>query len=254
MKQDNTAYTLLIIRTVLLVAGILTLARFAWWGGPIILLFILESVAAMLWVACYESKLVRLRRQLEITEAERDSAVQAAGTDPLTGLFNRRGISLLTHKVLGAQMRVMHDDTRMKHNGGVCVTIAVIDLDGFKAVNDTLGHTQGDAMLCLAGELLRRHFARGTDMVCRLGGDEFLVFIIGSDDIGSAVSRLEKFRQVFKAEASRLLPEQVCVTASCGVKAESIPEGEINFDSLISQADTLMYHAKRKGKDTVVVG
>lgn len=253
MKQDNIVYTFLIIRVVLLVVVILTSAGSVWWGGPIILLFIFESVAAMLWVSCYESKLIQLRRQLEITEAERDSAIQAAGTDPLTGLFNRRGMSLLARKILKAQMRLVHDDAG---RNDLRVTVAVIDLDGFKAVNDTLGHAAGDTVLCLAGELLRRYFGRGTDIVCRLGGDELLVLTIGIDDVKSADSRLvEEFRRTFKQEADRFLTDQLHVTASCGVKAVSIPkEGKVDLDSLIEQADALLYQAKRGGKNRVVVG
>ena len=214
-------------------------------------LFGLEIVAALWAYVWYESELVRLRRQLEITEAERDSAAQAAGTDPLTGLFNRRGMSLLARKILKAQMRFVHDDVS---RNDLRVTVAAIDLDGFKAVNDTLGHSAGDMVIRLASELLRRYFGRGTDIVCRLGGDELLVLTIGIDDVESANSRLEEFRRTFKREADRFLVDRLHVTASCGVKAVSIPrEGEIDLDSLIEQADALLYQAKRGGKDRVVI-
>lgn len=215
-------------------------------------LFGLEIVAALWAYVWYESELVRLQRQLKIMETERDSAVQAADTDPLTGLFNRRGMSLLARKILKAQMRLVHDDA--KHQNDLRVTVSAIDLDGFKAVNDTLGHATGDTMICLAGELLRRYFGRGTDIVCRLGGDELLVLTIGIDDVESASSRLEEFRRTFKREADRFLVDRLHVTASCGVKAVSIPrEGEIDLDSLIEQADALLYQAKRGGKDRVVI-
>ena len=215
-------------------------------------LFGLEIVAALWAYVWYESELVRLQRQLKIMETERDSAVQAADTDPLTGLFNRRGMSLLARKILKAQMRLVHDDA--KHQNDLRVTVSAIDLDGFKAVNDTLGHAAGDTMICLAGELLRRYFGRGTDIVCRLGGDELLVLTIGIDDVESTNSRLEEFRRTFKREADRFLVDRLHVTASCGVKAVSIPrEGEIDLDSLIEQADALLYQAKRGGKDRVVI-
>lgn len=192
-----------------------------------------------------------IRRQLRIVENERDSAIQAADTDPLTGLFNRRGMSLLARKILKAQMRFVHDDAG---RNDLRVTVAVIDLDGFKAVNDTLGHPAGDIVIRLASELLRRYFGRGTDIVCRLGGDELLVLTIGIDDVESTNSRLEEFRRTFKQEADRFLTDQLHVTASCGVKAVSIPkEGEIDLDSLIEQADALLYQAKRGGKDRVVI-
>lgn len=246
MNQDRFLAPSVVV-TVWITAFLITWTQNLSW---IFVATILLCIAQVIW---YESELIQLRRQLKITEAERDSAVQAASIDPLTGLLNRRGISLLTQKILGSRMRLTHDDVHTEQNS-VYITVAVIDLDGFKAVNDTLGHAKGDEIILLAGVLLRRYFARGTDMVCRLGGDEFLVFIIGSDDIGSTVSRLEQFRQVFGAEARRFLPEQVRVTASCGVRVESIPEGDIDLDALIKQADTLMYHAKEKGKDAIVVG
>ena len=214
-------------------------------------LFGLEIVAALWAYVWYESELVRLQRQLKIMETERDSAVQAADTDPLTGLFNRRGMSLLARKILKAQMRLVHDDAG---RNDLRVTVAVIDLDGFKAVNDTLGHPAGDIVICLASELLRRYFGRGTDIVCRLGGDELLVLTIGIDNVESVNSRLEEFRRTFKREADRFLVDRLHVTASCGVKAVSIPrEGEIDLDSLIEQADALLYQAKRGGKDRVVI-
>ena len=216
-------------------------------------LFGLEIVAALWAYVWYESELVRLQRQLKIMETERDSAVQAADTDPLTGLFNRRGMSLLARKILKAQMRLVHDDA--KHQNDLRVTVSAIDLDGFKAVNDTLGHATGDTMICLAGELLRRYFGRGTDIVCRLGGDEFLVLTIGTDDVGLIASRLEAFRQVLAQEVTRLLQGQLPVTASCGVKAVPVPEeGGIDLGSLAGLADALMYQAKQGGKNRVVVG
>jgi diguanylate cyclase (GGDEF)-like protein len=121
-------------------------------------------------------------------------------------------------------------------------------------VNDTLGHAAGDIVIRLASELLRRYFGRGTDIVCRLGGDELLVLTIGIDDVESTNSRLEEFRRTFKQEADHFLTDQLHVTASCGVKAVSISkEGEIDLDSLIEQADALLYQAKRGGKDRVVI-
>lgn len=268
MKQDDTAYTLLIIRTVLLVAGILTLARFAWWGGPIILLFILESVAAMLWVACYESKLVRLRRQLEITEAERDSAVQAAGTDPLTGLFNRRGAMEAARRLLEVNNRRGYSAS----DGGnpsptpnqSPVAVAYLDLDNFKGANDKLGHQAGDLIIQLAAELLRRSFARPTDIVCRRGGDEFVVIL--TEDAETVAGQLEKFQRVFVAELQQLFNQnhqednpRIAVTVSCGVQVRPLllstdfATTEGFLETMFKQADALLYQAKQLGKNRIAL-
>ena len=211
-------------------------------------LFGVEIVAALWAYVWYESELVRLRRQLEITEAERDSAVQAAGTDPLTGLFNRRGVSLLVQKVFGTQMRFSRDGSENQ----TWVAVAIIDLDGFKAVNDTFGHSVGDQVICLAAALLSKYFARGTDIVSRLGGDEFLIFFTNNDDTASIVLRLEEFRKNFATEVGHLLSERLNVTASCGVAASLISSGEMNPNNLIERADKLMYLAKQEGKNRVV--
>lgn len=197
-----------------------------------------------------ERETIYLKGQLREAIEERDEALRAASTDPLTGLFNRRGMLSLTQKILGAQMRLVHES-----QNDLWVTVSAIDLDGFKAVNDTLGHGAGDAIIRLVSELLRRYFGRGTDIVCRLGGDEFLVLTIGTDDVGLTASRLEAFRQVLAQEVTRLLQGQLPVTASCGVKAVPVPEeGGIDLGSLAGLADALMYQAKQGGKNRVVVG
>ena len=269
MKQDNIVYTLLIIWMVLLVAGILTLARFAWWGGPIILLFILESVAAMFWVSCYESKLIQLRRQLEITEAERDSAVQAAGTDPLTGLFNRRGAMEAARRLLEVNNRRGYSasdggNPSPTPNQNQSVAVAYLDLDNFKGANDKLGHQVGDLIIQLAAELLRRSFARPTDIVCRRGGDEFVVIL--TEDTEAVVGQLEKFQRVFIAELRQLLSQnhqednpRIAVTVSCGVQVRppllstESATTESFLETMFKQADALLYQAKRLGKNRIAL-
>ena len=270
MKQDNIVYTLLIIWMVLLVAGILTLARFAWWGGPIILLFILESVAAMFWVSCYESKLIQLRRQLEITEAERDSAVQAAGTDPLTGLFNRRGAMEAARRLLEVNNRRGYSasdggNPSPTPNQNQSVAVAYLDLDNFKGANDKLGHQVGDLIIQLAAELLRRSFARPTDIVCRRGGDEFVVIL--TEDAEAVVGQLEKFQRVFIAELRQLLNQnhqednpRIAVTVSCGVQVRPLllstdfaTTTEGFLETMFKQADALMYQAKQLGKNRIAL-
>lgn len=226
-----------------------------WWILPIAVLFTIEIVGAFSAYVWYEAELVRLHRQLVKTEGERNSARKESRVDSLTGLLNRRGMLLMIHKVLSARTRLYHDATSANRNQQV--TVAAIDLDGLKSVNDTLGHTTGDKVIRLTSELLHQHFARREiDIVCRLGGDEFLVFIVGDDNISQTVSRLEEFRQALATGATRILPASRCVTASCGVRMGLISEGIDNLDSMIEhiidEADTLLYDAKQAGRNQVV--
>lgn len=267
MKQDDTVYTVLVIRAVLWVLGILILARFAWRDGPIILLLILESVAAMFWVSCYESKLIQLRRQLEITKEARDAAIQAADTDSLTGLLNRRGARKEAERLLRIHNRRGFTPPFADSNvtpTSQSVAVVYLDLDNFKGVNDVLGHRTGDSILQLAAEVIRRFFARPTDIICRQGGDEFVVILTENAKVEAVVDQLRKLQGVFVAESRELFrlnnhhqkaDPRIAVTVSCGVIAVSVSrEAVIDFDSLIKQADDLMYQAKQMGKNQVVVG
>lgn len=230
-----------------------------WWILSIAVLFALEIVGACLAYVWYEAELVRLHRQLAKTEDERNSAKKEARVDPLTGLLNRRGMFLMIHTVFSARtrMRLSHDDTGANSNQRITVvTVAAIDLDGFKAVNDTVGHPMGDTVIRLTSRLLHQYFARREiDIVCRLGGDEFLVFIVGDNNISQTISRLEEFRQALATGATGILPASLCVTASCGVRMGLISEENRNLDSMIDhiidEADTLLYDAKRAGRNQV---
>lgn len=205
--------------------------------------------------------------QLKDAEIREEQALQLAGTDPLTGLPNRRGVSLMLQKMFGAQRRFAHQDSNedSKPKAAMQLAVAVIDLDGFKAANDQRGHDFGDTVLRLAAEILRRHFARDTDIVCRSGGDEFQVFMLGeqNDSACEAVtSRLETFGRLFESEFQRLFGSTneaslpLSVTASCGVTIGNLPDDqaidETLLAELLSSADRMMYQAKQGGKNQVV--
>ncbi|PKN46525.1 MAG: hypothetical protein CVU59_05845 [Deltaproteobacteria bacterium HGW-Deltaproteobacteria-17] len=151
--------------------------------------------------------------------------------DQLTGLHNSRafyefGIFLIS----GSQRR------------RAPLTIAFIDLDNFKAVNDRLGHHEGDQVLREAGKLLQGHF-RKSDLVARLGGDEFSVLLQDTD--GEAASLvLERLRaRMQEVMTARGLP----VTMSIG--AVFFPQAPATLEEAIHAADELMYVAKKEGKN-----
>ena len=156
--------------------------------------------------------------------------------DPLTGLANR---ALLTDRAEQALVR--------SARSGATVAVVLVDLDGFKSVNDSLGHQVGDIVL---GEVARRleSLVRTEDTVARLGGDEFVILI---DD----VSGLEETRVLAERVCDVLRPRfalpgwDYAVTASVGVAVGSA--AEVDAHDLLRDADTAMYVAKTGGKDAV---
>lgn len=163
-----------------------------------------------------------------------------ADLDPLTGLFNRRRFE----GELSAQVeRACH--------GGPGGAVVLIDLDNFKAVNDTLGHQAGDDVLIAAAGALGDR-TRSTDIVARLGGDEFAVLVPGVTPerarvLGEALVQRVAERALHKAgEGTRR------TTASVGVVAYG-RGNEMSGDQLLSDADLAMYEAKDAGGNRCIV-
>jgi diguanylate cyclase (GGDEF)-like protein len=159
----------------------------------------------------------------------------AATTDGLTGLLNRRAI----------EERLKAEISRsMRHQ--VRTSIALIDLDKFKLINDTLGHAAGDRFLVHIGHLLRKH-VRSLDVSGRLGGDEFLVILpmTSTDEAKVFVNRVrDGLREFHKAN-----PEFGLSTLSVGL-AETPRDGD-TVSSLLAAADAALYSAKGGGRDLI---
>ena len=164
------------------------------------------------------------RRQLHEAEFELAHARTLASTDPLTGLFNRQGIIDLARDVPAHR----------------AATVFFVDLDGFKQVNDDDGHAAGDKVLREVANRLTRIF-RATDVVGRIGGDEFVVFT--PDAYGGNFTE-QTSRRVIEAVGS--VDERV--TCSVGVVGRAGGE-QTDITELIRAADKAMYDAKRAGGD-----
>jgi len=158
--------------------------------------------------------------------------------DPLTGLYNRRYLDETINRELARAARYNQP-----------LGIVMCDLDHFKHINDTHGHLAGDEVLRVFAELLKNN-SRGSDIVCRFGGEEFVLFL---PDMPPAVAyqRAEQLRTELAAKRITLGPAVIQVTASFGVAA--FPENGKTMDSLISAVDAAMYQAKEAGRDRVVV-
>jgi diguanylate cyclase (GGDEF)-like protein len=154
--------------------------------------------------------------------------------DPLTGLSNRRFILTQLSAAISAARR-----------HGRPLTIAIVDIDHFKAVNDEHGHATGDRVLAAVASCLRTHL-RAEDQLGRLGGEEFLA-LVPDADASVAASAVEKLR----TEVGRMTVEHagadLGVTVSIGWAAW---EGE-SAEELMRRADEALYEAKRSGRDRV---
>ena len=157
---------------------------------------------------------------------------QLAVTDELTGLANRRGFAAAFERELSLARR----DT------GYCGILVMIDLDGFKAINDTWGHQAGDAYLCTVAEVLRES-VRESDTVARLGGDEFALLLTHMDEKNGA-KRLAKLEQAF-AKQALTLRERIPLRASFGYASYA---GSDSADLVIQRADVRLYAHKARSK------
>ena len=157
-----------------------------------------------------------------------------ARTDPLTGLANRR--------------RLREAADRLLRRGGPA-SLLFLDLDGFKAVNDSRGHAFGDALLVEVAARLRA-CVRDGDLVVRLGGDEFAVLVPGDPVHAEDVARRVR---IDMAVPVQLTGRAVRVTASIGVARTSGTAGRRSGADLLRDADVAMYQAKAAGRNRVVV-
>lgn len=179
-----------------------------------------ESVYALTLIDMQERKL----REIEIANEAR--------SDFLTGLMNRRGM-----------LQYMESNTHSP------CTLFYIDLDGFKPVNDTYGHTMGDRLLCQLADVL---LAQPGQKVCaRVGGDEFVVIVLEAlheDEI------LRRANQMLKElSAPRVLAANCEVRVSGSLGIASMPTDGTDIHSLMTNADAAMYEAKKQGRNRAVI-
>lgn len=194
-----------------------------------------EAIAQL--VVGFNRMLVELQ-QREKAKQEAEARLQhMALIDDLTSLPNRR---LLTERLSYCLARARREQSML--------ALLYIDLDGFKLVNDSLGHAIGDELLSQVSQRLRARF-RQSDTLARLGGDEFTLILDGVHDASDAERAAENLLEVLRAPFE-IEGHSIRITASVGISL--FPNHGNEGGQLLQQADCAMYAAKRNGKNRVV--
>jgi diguanylate cyclase (GGDEF)-like protein len=195
-------------------------------------------VEMSMWMVVLGQRVHDIRQGAERMQRDRDLMRSLALTDALTGLLNRRGLQEAVQPLLAASTPRQ------------VVALYLLDLDGFKPVNDTLGHEAGDVLLAGIGRRLKEQ-VRGSDLVCRLGGDEFVVVAAGlsgpADAEAVGAKLLLSVREPFEI-AGR--PTRVGMTVGYALS----PQDDATLDGLMRRADAAMYAGKQAGKNRVQRG
>lgn len=200
-----------------------------------------EEAQKQALAAALQQEKVLEQRVAERTEAlaEANARLEAqAMQDPLTGLANRTALASHMQQAMSRARR-----------RGELLALVLIDLDGFKDINDEWGHAVGDRVLIEVAARLQA-FARGSDLVARLGGDEFILLSEGILDRQEVLGLAERLLHVISLPVT-LQQQSVSVGASIGI---SFSDGiEPDIETLMRQADQAMYQRKRSGKQGVVL-
>ncbi|MEZ0347315.1 MAG: GGDEF domain-containing protein [Thermus sp.] len=159
-------------------------------------------------------------------------------TDPLTGLLNRRGLETELPKLLALTQRY--------HTP---LSVALLDIDHFKCVNDSFGHPVGDKVLEVLGRILQESIRR-EDLAVRYGGEEFLLLLYGADE-QAAKEVVERIRSRFRTQKVDPIPYPL--TLSAGIAGGKVPKGQEEVEEWFLKADYALLRAKESGRDRITL-
>jgi diguanylate cyclase (GGDEF)-like protein len=188
-------------------------------------------------IAELERTKAELASRMDELQRLNDEIIQLSQTDPLTGIANRRRMNDTLADLTEAGARL-----------GTALSVAVFDIDHFKAINDRYGHDVGDDVLVAFAGLLRAHL-HATDLPARLGGDEFVAIMPGS----TADESMVVCRRILKAVRGYPWQEtatDLVVTVTIGIADGT---GQHDPDEVLRHADAALYRGKNAGRDTVIV-
>jgi diguanylate cyclase (GGDEF)-like protein len=177
------------------------------------------------------SEIDDLRRQVELLKRRAEAAEALAERDALTGVFNRRGFERELRRMMALARRHKTE-----------IALLYIDLDGFKAVNDTLGHAAGDEALRRVAQILLEN-VRESDVVGRLGGDEFGVALLQAG-LGQANAKARTLQALIGSEVIEVGDRSATLGASFGVREYESQ----SLDAFLAEADAAMFVRKRSAR------
>jgi two-component system cell cycle response regulator len=184
-----------------------------------------------------EAALTEVREKNTQLEESLQRVEELAATDPLTGLYNRRHFSRVLDQLFAEAQRYPSD-----------LSCAMIDLDGYKQLNDGYGHQVGDQLLVMAGKVIAANMRR-MDVAARYGGDEF-VLLLPHASADEAARVAQRIREEYLAASAPLLHRPNGVTMSVGVSSLSSNK-PAHADQLVALADAALYKAKDGGRNRI---
>ena len=181
--------------------------------------------------------LFRVKMLIKRLSASRNELEQQALTDPMTKLYNRRYLSEITEHLLGLMRR------NRSH-----LTMVILDIDKFKNINDTYGHQVGDDVIIMLAQTLKKS-TRSSDIVCRLGGEEFLILLPETAADGGYAMAETLRREVEKLAV--ILDDGTALRFTISLGVAEINRSDKNFDAAMTRADAALYEAKESGRNRV---
>ncbi len=181
---------------------------------------------------------LKMQRLIHNFETAQEELKLLASTDPMTKLYNRRYFSKISEHIIDLAKR---DKT--------LASVIMLDIDKFKNINDTYGHTIGDEVIVnLSVEL--QALTRNSDIICRYGGEEFVILLPETGDKG-ALAIAEKIREKIEALSLNIdEKESLKYTVSIGVSEINVDE-DLNIEASLNRADEALYKAKEDGRNRV---
>ena len=164
-------------------------------------------------------------------------AVEKAYRDPLTGVNNRAALD-----------NALEQEINLAKRHGTPLSVIIFDIDNFKRINDTYGHITGDAVLKRIAESMTQS-ARGSDVIYRYGGEEFVILLRNTDESGATLLA-ERIRQAIDSIIFKYDNFDIRITASAGL---SSIRAEDDLNSLLERSDKALYDAKQQGRNRIVV-
>jgi diguanylate cyclase (GGDEF)-like protein len=220
-------------------ADLIVLEGAPWWTplhlSMVLGLLLVATMAVVLWTMLLRRQVLQKTQQLRESEGRFRNMAQR---DALTGIASRSFL----HEQLEAAVRDADETGRM-------IGLLMLDLDHFKQVNDTMGHHAGDQLLCIVARRIQST-VRKSDVVARMGGDEFVVLLtdIGDEGVAEAIGAKLVANVAVPAEIG---DSMMAVSASVGIS--TYPAGGADPDDLLKNADEAMYRAKSKGRNNSCV-